>query len=44
MKAIPPLAGGLGDTGAKPHIAYISIANHTVGTSNKTMLTQNSGR
>jgi hypothetical protein len=42
IKTILPLPGGLGDRGAKPHIAYVSIANHTVGISNKTMLTQNS--
>jgi len=44
VKAVLPLSCGFDDTGAKSRIAYISIANHTVGTSKKTMLTQNSGR
>lgn len=44
MKAILPLSGELGDKGSKPHIAYRSIASHTVGKSNNTMLIQNSGR
>ncbi len=44
MKAILPLSNRRGDADSKPHIAYMSIASHTVGRSNKTMLIQNNGR